>query len=319
MSSNGTALRQTNDWDGDIAYGDDENRFTISRITGDTLTHGMMWQIDGTPYAGIIDTVCPSVDVNGVTSVSYKGRTIQGMLAAKVLMPPSGQTHLVANGDLNTCIGQIIEVCGLESVIQADPDPAGATISNYRYRRFVNAYDGLRMMLQEAGYRLEIMCTGNGIVASAKSYDVYGDIPSELVAFNSERTYRPVNHMIGLGEGQGTARQISQWYADAQGNLSQTQTMFGVDEVAQTMNIPSSDNLSVDTKFKLNELQTQGTLKVTLPAGLDLDVGDFITASDSKTGLSVESQVTKVAVSVTNGIPTINYTTGTPQWPDEED
>ena len=95
--------------------------------------------------------------------------------------------------------------------------------------------------------------------------------------------------------------------------------MFGVDEVAQTMNIPSSDNLSVDTKLKLNELQTQGTLKVTLPAGLDLDVGDFITASDSKTGLSVESQVTKVAVSVTNGIPTINYTTGTPQWPDEED
>lgn len=101
MDASGRAVRQTDDWSADVAYGDDENRFEISRLAGPPLAAHMRWQVDGTALAGIVDKVCPSEGDDGGSSVAYKGRTVQGVLAGKVLVPPSGQTHLVATGDLN--------------------------------------------------------------------------------------------------------------------------------------------------------------------------------------------------------------------------
>lgn len=320
MDSQGRALRQTNDWDADIAYGADENRFTLKRLYGDPLSHGMLWQVDGTPYAGVIDTVCPSMSTDGATSVQYKGRTVQGVLADKVIMPTSGQAHRTATGDLNACIADVIELCGLTGYLVASSESSGIQASGYQYRRFINAYDGLRMLCATYGARLEFACSGSGIVVSAVKADTYGDIPSELVPFSAERTYRPTNHMVGLGSGKGTSRQVVHWYADASGAISQTQTLFGVDEVAETYSATSSDSLSQDTRDKLRDAQGEGKFSVSLPAEVDLDVGDVVTASTAQfISADTTAQVTKVTVTVTKGEPTINYTTGTPQWPDEED
>ena len=76
LDASGKALRQTDDWSADIAYGADEQRFTISRIAGAPLAAHMRWQVDGTALAGVVDTVCPSVAEDGSSSVSYKGRTV---------------------------------------------------------------------------------------------------------------------------------------------------------------------------------------------------------------------------------------------------
>ena len=142
----GKAVRQTDDWDADIAYGADEQRFTISRIAGAPLSAHMRWQVDGTALAGIVDTVCPSAAEDGSSSVSYKGRTVQGVLAGKILMPPSGSTHLTATGDLNACIASAIEACGLGGYLYAPGTASGFEVSGYQYRRFVDAYTGLRML-----------------------------------------------------------------------------------------------------------------------------------------------------------------------------
>ena len=318
LDSAGKALRQTDDWTADIAYGADEQRFTISHLAGAPLSAHMRWQVDGTALAGVVDTVCPSVAEDGSSSVSYKGRTVQGVLAGKVLVPPAGQTHLTATGDLNECIRAVVESCGLSGYITVPSTASGFEVSGYRYRRYINAYDGLRMLCASVGARLRFRATGDGIELSAVSATTYGDIPSERVAFDAERTYRPCNHMVGLGAGEGTARQVVHWYADEGGALSQTQTLTGVAEVAQTYDHSGSEDLSADTRAKLAELQGQGTFTAALPDDAGLDVGDRVTAYASTTGIGVEAQVTKVICKISLGEAVTGYETGEPQWPEEE-
>ena len=319
MDASGRALRQTDDWSADVAYGADEQRFTISHLAGAPLSAHMRWQVDGTALAGVVDKVCPSVAEDGSSSVSYKGRTVQGVLAGKVLVPPAGQTHLTATGDLNECIAAVVESCGLSGYITVPSAVSGFEASGYRYRRFIDAYTGLRMLCASVGARLRFRATGDGIELSAVSATTYGDLPSERVAFDAERDYRPCNHMVGLGAGESTARQVVHWYADASGNLSQTQTLTGVAEVAQTYDHSGSSDLSADTRAKLAELQGQGTFTATLPDDAGLDVGDRVTAYDSTTGIGVEAQVTKVICKVSLGEAVTSYETGEPQWPEEEE
>lgn len=319
MDASGRALRQTDDWSADIAYGADEQRFTISHLAGPPLSAHMRWQVDGTALAGVVDKVCPSVAEDGSSSVSYKGRTVQGVLAGKVLMPPSGQTHLTATGDLNDCIRAVVQSCGLSGYLTVPSTASGFEASGYQYRRFCDAYTGLRMLCASVGARLRFRATGDGIELSAVSATTYGDLPSERVAFDAERDYRPCNHMVGLGSGEGTARQIVHWYADESGALSQTQTLTGLAEVAQTYDYSGSDDLSADTKAKLAELQGQGTFDASLPEDAGLDVGDTVTAQDATTGISTKAEVTKVICKVSLGEAVTSYETGTPEWPDDEE
>ena len=319
MDASGRALRQTDDWSADIAYGADENRFAISRLAGPPLSAHMRWQVDGTALAGVVDDVCPSVAEDGSSSVSYEGRTVQGVLAGKVLVPPSGSTHLTATGDLNECILSVVQACGLSGYLTVPSTASGFEVSGYRYRRYCDAYTGLRMLCASVGARLRFLATGDGVELSAVAATTYGELPSERVAFDARRTYRPCNHMVGLGEGEGTAREVVHWYADEAGALSQTQTLFGLDEVAQTYDYSGSDDLSADTRERLAELQGQGTFDANLPEDSGLDVGDVVTVYDADTGDSVEAQVTKVIVKVSLGEASTDYEAGEPQWPEEEE
>ena len=319
MDASGRALRQTDDWSADVAYGADEQRFAISHLAGPPLSAHMRWQVDGTALAGVVDDVCLSVAEDGSSSVSYEGRTVQGVLAGKVLLPPSGSTHLTATGDLNECIRAVVQACGLSGYLTVPSEASGFEVSGYRYRRFVDAYTGLRMLCASVGARLRFLATGDGIALSAVAATTYGELPSERVAFEARRTYRPCNRMVGLGGGEGTAREVVHWYADEAGALSQTQTLFGLAEVAQTYDHSGSDDLSADTRAKLAELQGQGTFDAYLPEGAPLDVGDVVTVYDADTGDSVEAQVTKVIVKVSLGEASTDYEAGEPQWPEDEE
>lgn len=316
----GKALRQTDDYTLDLAYGDDENDFQLSDLTGPALANGMRWWIDGTAYGGIVDDIGIDSEDDAVTARSYKGRSVQGVMAKKIIRPDAGQSHLVVTGEANTLIDQLLTRCSVNDWLTASTADSGIQVSSYQFYRYIDLWAGLRMMLASAGARPDITFIDGRPVISAVSSTLYGDIPSERVSFSAERTYRPTNHLIGLGTGEGAARQVADWYANAQGVVSQTQTLFGLDEVVETYDLSNeNEDLSGKTKNKLQEYQGQGTFEVDLPDGTGLDVGDRVTASDADTGLSVTADVVKVVVKVKSGTPSISYETGTPQWPEEED
>lgn len=316
--SDGSPVRQTDDFDLDLAYGDDENRFTLSGLHGAALGPGDRWWVDGTPYGGVVDTVCVSSASGGDPSVSYRGRDVHGILAAKVVRPDAGQSHLVVSGEANALVGQLLRRCDVPW-LAASTDDSGLTVSSYRFNRYIDLWTGLRMMLASVGARLEILFTESVPVLSAAHADAYGGLPSELVDFDAEREYRPVNHLIGLGAGEGAAREVVDWYADASGAVSQTQTLTGLDEVAQTYDYSGSDDLSADTRAKLEEMQGQGTFDAAPSQDAGLDVGDTVTASDAVTGISVRAAVIKVVLKVSAGKPSTSYETGTPEWPEGEE
>lgn len=320
MDAGGMALRQTDDFNLDLAYGDDENDFELSGLSGARLWQGMRWCVDGSPFGGIVDTVGISSTSDGVTALSYKGRDVHGIMAEKVIEPDAGQGYLTVSGEANAVIGQMLARQSVDGWLAASTDDSGINVNSYSFNRYVDMWTGLRMMLSSASARLSVSFRDGRPVLSAVAADTYGDVPSELVDFDAERTYRPVNHLIGLGTGELAAREVVHWYADADGNVSQTQTLFGLDEVAEAYDLSSeSDDLPGKTKSKLQEYQGQGTFEVDLPEEAGLDVGDRVAASDAVTGLSVSAEVVKVVLKVSAGTPTISYETGTPQWPEKED
>lgn len=314
--ADGSPLFQTDDFSLDLAYGSDQNDFELSGLPR-ALSRGQRWWVDGTPWGGIVDTVRVEASGDGVSALSYKGRSVQGVMASKVVEPPEGQSHLVVSGEANAVIGQLLDRCDVPWLVASTGD-SGIVLASYQVHRYATLYDALRMALASAGARLAVTFVDGAPVLSAVAADTYGDVPSERVGFDAERTYRPTNHLIGLGAGEGAAREVVHWYADASGAVSQTQTLTGLDEVEDTYDYSGSDDLSADTRAKLAGMQGQGAFDVDLPDDARLDVGDAVTASDAETGLSVRAEVTKVVVSVTRGRATVSYETGTPQWPEEE-
>ena len=115
-------------------------------------------------------------------------------------------------------------------------ESTGITV-NYQYNRYVSVYDGLKEMLKSVGYKMEIKYDNE--LKAAK----VGAVP--IVDYSSRIEYSSdmnahyymtkekcgVNHLICLGAGELRDRVVVHLYADAAGNISQTQTFFGADEI----------------------------------------------------------------------------------------
>ena len=275
----------------DAAWGADENDFelTVDRL----IDAGSYVYFDGGECGGVVDSLKDSLK-DGRSTLTYGGRTWHGMLANKILEPDKGKDYLTVSGTASTVIGSLISRVGLDAVFDAVDSPtAGAqTIKSYQFDRYVDAYSGLRKMCAASGLKLRLAYASGKVRVWAEPAAHYGDsIDSDLIDFDATRTWRKPNHMIGLGKGELRNRIVSHWYADSKGNVTQTQTFKGLDEIAQVYDYSSAeaDELAKNTKKKLQDLQSEGEVKVTVheDSGIAFDVGDTVTARDNLTGITV--------------------------------
>lgn len=106
------------------------------------------------------------------------------------------------------------------------------------------------------------------------------------------------------------------YFADAAGAVSQTQTLVGADEVCATYDYSNADlsTLQSETKKHLQELQTGGSVEVTLSdeVGDGLRVDDKIVATDQASGVNVTAVVTKRIVKIDSGILASTFEVGLP-------
>ena len=107
------------------------------------------------------------------------------------------------------------------------------------------------------------------------------------------------------------ARVVVHWYADAKGNVSQSQSLKGVDEITQVYDYSNAETaeLNQKTREKLQELQSEGDVKVTVrdDANVVFDVGDTVTARDNLTSITVNASITKKIVKVSGGVLSVDY------------
>ena len=303
----------------DWACGTDENDFelTIDDPDAPEIEHGWYFWLDGSDVGGrIIDR---RVTVSGgVSTTTWIGQSWTCMLSAKILQPDSGRDYLTVSGKLPDILAGLVKRIGLDGVFTVQSDDA-STVTNWRFEnpRYVDAYTGFRNLLASCGRRLDFQAKDNHILLGITPVGIIDNtIDSDLVDFKAETNRRAPNHLIGLGSQELKNRLVVNYFADATGVVSQTQTFVGADEVCATYDYSNADlsTLQSETKKHLQELQTGGSVEVTLSdeVGDGLRVDDKIVAADQSSGVNVTAVVTKRIVKIDSGILTSTFEVGLP-------
>lgn len=292
----------------DLAFGADEQDFEIA-FSEPVLSGGELLYIDGTEYGGIVDKITQSTETDNVI---YAGRTWHGMLAGKIVKPPANANYYTLSGDANTCIGSLLTKVGLTDVLTARSTSAGITV-NYQFDRFCNAYDGLLKMLASANAILRIE-RHDGITelwAQART-TIEDEADSDLMDFAITDSVRVPNHLVCAGEGELQDRVVVDLYADASGNVSQSQTFTGVDEITVLYNYNNADSaeLIAEGTKELKSYQQGGGADLQVNSKGDWHVGDSIQVRDNRTGMVIVSTIAKKIVKVKDGVLSVDYEVG---------
>lgn len=303
------------DYELDMAFGADENNFECTiQAAAHRCEAGSFLYFEGTEYGGIVDGIRSK---SGSQEVIYSGRTWHGILNSKVIEPDSGAAYLTLTGEANAVLGSLAERMALSDLFEASGEDSGFTITGYQMNRYITGYYGIVKMLASVGAKLVVTFKGGKVVMSAAAKHDYSkdeDFDSDLVDFDIKKQFKTVNHLICLGTGELENRMVIHLYADTEGNISQTQTQFGMDEVATVYDyssVESEDELLSGGKEELKKLWEPDKLDVDFDDTTDsYDVGDIVGAVDNITGITVSAAITKKIVTIKNGLITISYKVG---------
>lgn len=295
----------------DLAYGEDENDFSVKIPYGLPIGEGSLCYIDDTEWGGIVRGF--REDATEKPSKLYAvGQTWHGLLAETVLCPPAGATHITFKGEANEAIAYVLRLTGRDILFSAEAAPSGMVV-DYQFDRFCTLYDGLRKMLSQIGGKLKIAKEpGQKPKLYAAPATDYTDGERALRAGYIAERVRPVNHLVCTGEGEDDERIVIHLYADEEGGISRAQTLFGAQERAAHYDYTSADEskLIEDGTKRLKEMQESASLEIKLPSGTPLDVGDKVGIVSEQADIEVSADVSKVIVVIgETGKPSISYKT----------
>lgn len=304
--SGGTKWLCTEDFSLDMEFGAGlDNDFELSGLRERIAPGSLIW-CPGTEYGGVVDDDSPK-HTRTSDSISYHGRTWHGVLAGFVVHPDSGKPHVVESGDLNAITARLLERCGIGAPFSVSSEES-ASVMSWQVPRYADLYSTLMRMYASVGMRLAITCDDGSVrLAAVPSVDWGQSLGSDL-EWTATRNARPVNHLTVLGKGEGTAREVVELYADAGGNVSTIQTLFGLDHRGETYELTSKegDELASAGRLKLARYQQdRNSARATLPAGLGVSVGDSATFTSAAYGVRPTVSVTGLVVNVERGVATV--------------
>lgn len=303
-------VRELEDFELDLAFGIDENAFSLECDAAYAPTEGQFVFIDGCEYGGVVDKTTYKAGRESSGPVTCKGRTWHGILAGKRLLPDSGSGYLSVSGKAGEVLASLIERMGLSGLFSAASDD---TSVSYTFDRFVDGYSGLKAMAKANGRKVAMRRKGGKVeISLPPAVDYANKVDSDLLDFTLTSVHRCVNHLVCAGTGELENRAVVHFYADVGGNVSHTQSLFGVDEISALYDYSNADEaqLEEEGRKKLQEYQTQGSVEVEAHDDIDVDVGDVISARDNAHGRTVSAAVAKKIVKVSRGVATYSYEVG---------
>lgn len=303
-------IREIEEFELDIAFGSDENALKLEARAGEAPDEGQFVFIDGTEYGGVVDQASYEAGREASGSILCRGRTWHGILAGKRLLPDSGSGYLSVSGKAGDALASLIGRMGLSGLFSAASDD---TPVSYTFDRFVDGYSGLKAMAKANGRKVVMRRKGGKVeISLPPAVDYANKVDSDLLDFTLTSVHRCVNHLVCAGTGELENRAVVHFYADASGNVSHTQSLFGVDEICALYDYSNADEakLEEEGRKKLQEYQTRGSVEVDAHDDIDVDVGDIISARDSIHGKAVSATVVKKIVQVSRGVATYRYEVG---------
>ena len=296
----------------------DSNDFEVtvaaSEWNPETLGYGCRLYIPNTEYGGIIQDI-ESVTATG--NVILRGDTWRGMLAYRIIEPPTGQNHLALSGELNDVIRELIgdRFGGLFYVPEID---TGITVSNWQVDRYVTLYAALMKLVDAFGYRLNI----SYIQPEGLEYGYVSIQAVPIIDYSDQQEYsmegnihvdirdcrNGVNHLVCAGEGENQQRAVIHLYVQQDGSIGETQYYFGQDEKAQVYIYTSADvtQLKEDGTKRLKDLMNYKKCEMTVE-DIDLELGDIVSGYDEITDTQVRKPVVRKILKVQDGNTTIDY------------
>ena len=192
--------------------------------------------------------------------------------------------------------------------------PCGVGIT-YRFNRYVTLYEGLKAMLKKVGRKLRIVydeSISRVVVDSVPIKDLsnrieFSDDMRATYYINADGT--GVNHLICLGSGKLKDRIVVHLYADAEGNISQEQSLFGRDEIAAVYDYAGADadQLIQSGTEQLKSMQSVNQFSIDVE-GEDIEVGDIVGGKDYVSGITMTAPITGKIHKSVGGIVTTEYT-----------
>lgn len=298
----------------DLSYGASENDFELTLGADEpALAGGAYIYMEGTEYGGIVGGIKTN---SSSETITYNGRTWHGVINSKVIEPDNGENYLVVSGEANELLSMLIARLGLSGLFVAAEEHSGVTIKKYQFNRYCKGYDGIRDMLGENGAKLRIKWQNRSVVLSAEPVADYTDDPidGDTADLSVEQQKQKVNHIVCLGRGELSKREVIHLYVDQFGRIGDVQYYFGMDEITdiyENTNAESSEELRNGGISRLKELRNGDKAKVSVPETARVyDIGDIVGANEMKSGISVSAAVTQKIVKINNGAVRIEYKTG---------
>lgn len=138
----------------DLEYGDTGNDFelTLDIDSEQRLDDGAYVYVEGTECGGVVDA---RESNSGNNTITYTGRSWQGILRDRVLEPPSEEDYLSVRGEAHGVLKQLVQRLGLASQFKVLEETSGITVK-YTFDRYCDAWTGIRKMLADSSARLNI-------------------------------------------------------------------------------------------------------------------------------------------------------------------
>lgn len=249
-------------------------------------------------------------------TITLTGYTWRGLLKKKVISPPANEAYKKVSGDLNDILSQIIGN-NFNDIIRAKQSKSGISIT-YQFDRYTDMLSGFSKMLLQKNYKLKIEyiqqeqgTAGFVEVSAVPIFDYSKKIElsqDSQVNFISEQINNACNHLIALGKGELTDREVIHLYADRNGVVSNVQTFFGIDEVCETYENVNSENLKEDALKEFDNRIAKSTFKMDIASlGIDVDIGDIVGGRDYITGISAKKPLYEKIITTENGLTSIQY------------
>ena len=308
----GTELRCMLFSEYDFEVGDEENSFLVTcpRAEWESVANDSRVYIPGTEYGGLFKRLESDTKNN---SVAVGGLTWRGMLQRKIISPPSGQDYATDSGELNAILGARVSAA-FPGLFVGSNESTGITVT-YQYNRYVTLYDGLKAMLKSVGYKMQIeydQIQRKVVVSAVPIVDYSSEIEysSDMSADYSMTIDRTgINHLVCLGSGELKNRTVVHLYVDGNGVISQTQTFYGENEIAEVYDYAgaSRDDLIQSGIDQLKNEINLNEFSINLESEREVAVGDIVGARDYITGYTVTAPITTKLIKFEDGLIKIEY------------
>ena len=308
----GTELRCMLFSEYDFEIGDEENSFLVTcpRAEWESVANDSRVYIPGTEYGGLFKRLESDTKNN---SVAVGGLTWRGMLQRKIISPPSGQDYATDSGELNQILGSRVSAA-FPGLFVGSNESTGITVT-YQYNRYVTLYDGLKAMLKSVGYKMQIeydQIQRKVVVSAVPIVDYSSEIEysSDMSADYSMTIDRTgINHLVCLGSGELKNRTVVHLYVDGNGVISQTQTFYGENEIAEVYDYAgaSRDDLIQSGIDQLKNEINLNEFSINLESEREVAVGDIVGARDYITGYTVTAPITTKLIKFEDGLIRIEY------------